>query len=279
MKQAIIWQKWLRYLQSLFLSLIMLGLLFLGGFELFGREGLLVLAILFIIFIVFLFQAKPLAVPVNAKSINYLDNPELYNIVFELFKQAHLAGKPKIYLLPSLQMNAATIGNKTQPSIILTLGLVQGLSAQELKGVLAHEISHIKQDDLTFFFFIESMRQITSFLARFGWIMILFFFPLLYVSGSGFSIWSLLLFLALPFLSLLVQLALLRIREFSADLAAVELTGDPQSLATALQKIDYQQKKLLSYFLPLRENKNTSLFKTHPVTAERVRRLMELKNK
>ncbi len=277
MKKAITRQKWARYLQTFLLSLIMAGLLLFSGIQLFGAQGLLMLIILAVISILFFVQSGPIPIPVNARKINDDDSPELHRILAELSTRARLAENPTLLLLRGMQMNAATIMNQNGASIILTSGLVQTLSAQELRGVLAHEIGHIKQHDLTLFYFIEILRRITSFIARFGWIMILFFFPFLYVSGIRLTLGSLLLLISLPFFSLLIQLALLRTREFSADLNAVELTGDPEGLASALQKIDYQQKRLLSYFIPLPQNNDSSIFKTHPATEERVKRLLELK--
>ncbi|MEJ2663200.1 MAG: M48 family metalloprotease [Spirochaetia bacterium] len=277
MKPSLTRQKWLRYIQTILLSLIMIGLLVVSGIELFGKQGLLLLTIFAVVIILFFYQAKPARIPPNLHVLNNNDNPILYSVLGSLSKQAHLAVKPTLLLLPELQMNAATIMNQKQPAIVLTSGLLQRLSERELRGVLAHEIGHIKQDDHTLFLFIEIVRRITSFIARFGWIMILFFFPFLYISGIRFTLASLVLLLALPFLSLLIQLALLRTREFAADLNAVELTGDPEGLASALQKIDYQQKRLLSYFIPLPDNRNSSIFKTHPATEERIKRLLELK--
>jgi heat shock protein HtpX len=277
MKPSIRRQKWLRYFQTILLSLLMIGLLVLGGFELFGKQGLLLLGVITVISVVFFLQARPMQIPANLIGLDYNDNPELHNILYDLAARAGLKVRPTLLLLPETQMNAATIMAGKQAAIVLTSGIVQRLTARELTGVLAHEIGHIKQDDLTLFVFIEIVRRITSFLARFGWIMILFFFPFLYISGIRLTFGSLLLLLALPFFSLFIQLALLRTREFAADLSAVELTGDPGGLAAALQKIDFQQKTLISYFLPVPENRENSLFKTHPATAERVRRLLELK--
>ncbi len=277
MKPSIKRQKWLRYFQTILLSLLMIGLLVLGGIELFGKQGLILLGVITVISAVFFLQARPVELPGNLISLDYNDNPELYTILYDLAARAGLRARPVLLLLPETQMNAATIMAGKKAAIVLTSGLVQRLAPRELKGVLAHEIGHIKQDDLTLFVFIEIVRRITSFIARFGWIMILFFFPFLYISGINITFGSLLLLLALPFFSLFIQLALLRTREFAADLSAVELTGDPEGLAAALQKIDFQQRTLLSYFLPVPENRDSSLFKTHPATAERIRRLLELK--
>jgi heat shock protein HtpX len=277
MKKAVARQKWARYVQTILLGLIMAALLLFSGIHLFGMQGLLLLIISAVISLLFFAQSGPIPVPVHAVKINKNDSPELYKILDNLCSKAHLTEQPTLMIMPGMQMNAATIMNQNGAAIILTRGLLHTLSTRELRGVLAHEIGHIKQHDLVLFYFIEILRKITSFIARFGWIMILFFFPFLYISGIKLTLGSLLLLISLPFFSLLIQLALLRTREFSADLNAVELTGDPEALATALQKIDYQQKKLLSYFIPLPQNNNNSIFKTHPATAERVQRLLSLK--
>jgi heat shock protein HtpX len=277
MKKAVTRQKWARYVQTILLGLTMAALLFFSGIHLFGMQGLLLLIISAVISLLFFAQSGPVPVPAHAVKIDKNDSPELYKILDNLCSKAHLTEQPTLMIMPGMQMNAATIMNQNGAAIILTRGLLHTLSTRELRGVLAHEIGHIKQYDLVLFYFIEILRKITSFIARFGWIMILFFFPFLYISGIKLTLGSLLLLISLPFFSLLIQLALLRTREFSADLNAVELTGDPEALATALQKIDYQQKKLLSYFIPLPQNNDNSIFKTHPATAERVQRLLSLK--
>jgi heat shock protein HtpX len=277
MKKAVTRQKWARYVQTILLGLAMAGLLLFSGVHLFGIQGLLLLIIAAVISLLFFTRSGPIPIPANAVKLERNDNPKLHTILDDLCSKAHLGARPTLMLMRGMQINAATIMNQNQAAIILTRNLLHTLSTREIKGVLAHEIGHIKQHDLALFYFIEILRRITSFIARFGWIMILFFFPFLYISGIKLTIGSLLLLLSLPIFSLLIQLALLRTREFSADLNAVELTDDPEALAAALQKIDYQQKKLLSYFIPLPKQNDNSIFKTHPATAERVQRLLSLK--
>lgn len=167
-------------------------------------------------------------------------------------------------------MNAAAAGDPEEPVLYVTDGILRRLDARELEGVLAHEVSHIRNRDLAVFRFAEMLRSLTATVAQFGWILLFLALPRLMVAG-GISLGWLALLIAAPTLSLVVQLSLMRTREFGADIGAAELTGDPIGLASALRKLEFPRRGILAYQPP-----EGSLFRTHPPTDQRIERLVEM---
>jgi heat shock protein HtpX len=154
--------------------------------------------------------------------------------------------------------------------------LVRALERRELAGVLAHELSHIRHRDLTFFRIVEVVAMITVVIARVGWIMLIVFLPLALASSASVPITVLAVLLAAPVLSVALQFGLARAREYAADLGAVELTGDPEALAIALERIDNIGKSYVHQMLPVPRKRDSSVFRTHPPTDRRVARLRAL---
>lgn len=198
---------------------------------------------------------------------------ELYAVAGSLASRAGLPRMPSLYLVPTAIPNAFTIGSRENPGIFLTHGLLARLNERELAGVLAHEISHIVNRDLFLFRTVELVRQVTTLMSRLGWLLLFFALPFLVVSGSSIPFGLLLALIAAPIVSLVLQLALFRTREFNADLGAAELTDDPRGLASALSKIDRPSNSLWSILIPVPRHEESALLRTHPATEERIRRL------
>jgi heat shock protein HtpX len=273
--REIIKHKYFRYLQTAVLSILLLLLFLFTGWQILGTAGLLLAIILMGFFLFSLYNSSTPVILSNAAKLDYHNAPGLYDLTNSLGNRAGLKTLPKLYYIPSSIMNAATIGSRENAAIIITQGLLNQLNSQEIEGVLAHEVSHIKNNDLAVFSFAQIIRQMTSFMARFGWILLLLYFPF-YTQGFQNSFQIVIFLLAVPFISLLLQLALLRSREFSADLEAAELTGNPYGLASALKKLQQAGRPWFSVFLPLPERSESSIFQTHPATEERIKRLLSL---
>lgn len=267
------------YWQSVLLLLAMLGLLALIGWLVAGSEGLFwALAVVFLIvtsgsrvspyFILHLYRAR-LILPGQA--------PELYDIFHELADKAGIDSMPALYYLPSQALNTFTIGLKKETCVVISDGMLRSLNTRELTAVLAHEISHIRNHDLWVMFFADVLSRLTSFLSLCGYLLILLYLPIL-ILYEQFIPWFLLVILVLaPNLSALLQLALSRTREYSADLVAVQLTGDPLGLASALNKLDYYQHGWIErIILPEHRVAVPSLLRTHPTTQSRIRRLNDI---
>jgi len=202
--------------------------------------------------------------------------PELYRIVDRLAQRAALPAHPLLFYIPSTTPNAFAMTEHGQPLIAVTEALLSQLNQQELTGVLAHEISHIRNGDLQVMMIAEMLNRLTSILSTAGWMVLVIFLPLWLVSDIPLPWPAMLLLLTAPMAATLLQLALSRTREFDADLDAARLTGDPATLAAALIKIDRFGANWWSLLLPARRHAGTSWARTHPSTAERVRRLQTL---
>lgn len=210
----------------------------------------------------------------GAKPLSSWQAPQTYQMIHQLAQRAELGKPPQLYCLPMRQPNAMAAGSRAEPIIAVSEGLLGLLSQRELAGVLAHEISHLRNDDLRFMRLADLASRLTNSLSLFGQILLLLNLPLLLFSDQSIN-WLLVLMLILaPQVSTLAQLGLSRVREYNADLGAAALTEDPEGLASALQKIERTSGGLLQRLIP-----GSSLphwLRTHPPTRERVGRLLEL---
>lgn len=215
-----------------------------------------------------LYGAKPLS-PQRA--------PGLYAIVRDLAARAALPRIPMLYYVPSDAMNAFAAGSSNNAAIAVTDGLLKRLDMREINAVLAHEISHLRHNDLWILNISNIVGRVTALFSLFGQVLLLLNLPLWLVSGLHISWMAILVLIMAPTITTLLQLALSRTREFNADLSAAELTGDPRGLATALLKIDRRNAGLLSRILvPGYSSRQPSILRTHPHTGERVNRLLKL---
>jgi heat shock protein HtpX len=216
----------------------------------------------------------------KARAVTRKSFPIGYNIVATLSERAGLAHPPKLYVIPSKMMNAFAVGRRDDSAIAITDALARTLTARELAGVLAHEISHIAHEDLKVMAFADMVSRFTSLWSTFGIFAI--FFNLFGIAGGGEAMvpWpAVALLVFAPTLGGLLQLAMSRTREFDADLGAAVLTGDPDGLAAALRRLEKAQGVYWeSLMLPGSRTPVPSVLRTHPKTEERVARLMALKH-
>jgi heat shock protein HtpX len=203
--------------------------------------------------------------------------PELHALVRELAQRAALPRVPQLYYVPSQLTNAFAVGSRADAAIGITDGLLRRLSLRELAGVLAHELSHIRHNDLWVMNVADTISRVTSLLANGGQLLLFLNLPLLLAGQRTISWLGILLLLAAPLLSGLLQLALSRTREFDADLGAIGLTSDPAGLASALLKLERDTAALLrQMMLPGDRVAQPSILRTHPATSDRVARLRQL---
>jgi len=213
----------------------------------------------------------------GARSLSQTQSPALYSALCELSRRAKLPSVPDLYYVPTSMLNAFTTGNRKNAAIAVTDGLFRSLDTSELVAVLAHEISHLKNNDLWIMNLSDILSRLTSFLSTAGQFLLIFNLPLWLVAGHQISWFAILVLIFAPFLTVFLQLALSRTREFDADLGAATLTGDPQGLASALAKMERYQGGLLSrIFLPGHREPHPSILRTHPQTEERIKRLLSL---
>ncbi len=265
-------------LTTLLLSAALAGVALVTGWQLVGRWALFLL-LGFLAAVGFsIAGTNPRLRLKGARPIRPVEAPELYDMVERLSRRAGLPRAPDVAAVRSASINAATVGGPDGATLILTDGILSVLPPRELEAVIAHEIAHIRNRDLSIFRVAEVLRQATILFTRAGWLLVIFAFPVLLVSG-GLSAGALLALLTAPFLSWILQLALLRTREFAADASAAELTGDPEGLAQALQRIEYVQRSLFRMLLPIGGDDGHPLFRTHPRTEDRVARLRAIRRR
>lgn len=258
----------------------MTALLAMVGYILAGVRGMMIVAGISLAFMVMGRGASKgwMLKAVGAVRLAPDDAPGLFAILHELATRANLEQVPDLYVMDSeLMLGFSAGGSEDDASIVLSGPLLQGLSAREVAGVLAHEIAHIHAGDLTVMGIADLLTRLTRTLSLLGLVLVIFNVPLAAtVMGGGQLPWSaLLLLVATPMVNFMIQMALSRAREFDADANALELCGDPLSLAQALEKLETQQSGALrSMFIPPKPGSVPSLLRSHPVTDERVRRIM-----
>ena len=213
----------------------------------------------------------------RAQRLTGREAPGLIAALAELARSAGLPRTPALYRVPSRLPNAFAMGSPEDSTICVTDGLLEILDGRELASVLAHEIGHIAHRDLWIMGLADVMSRLVSLASWMGQLLVLVNLPLVMV-GMVHVPWSVVaLLIFAPTLMALVQLGLSRTREYDADRAAADLTGDPEGLIRALGKLDRLTGRFWEeIFLPGRRIPDPSLLRTHPPTESRVRRLREL---
>lgn len=270
-------------LNNLLHSFLLLGgmlfLLCLLGWMLFGKEGVLWSFFLGVFILVLSPSVSPRAILrlYGARRLGRNEAPALYYAVEALARRAALPAVPDLYYLPSSIMNAFAVGKPRESAIVLSDGLLRAMSLREMTGILGHEISHIRHNDMWVMGLADVISRITSTFSLIGQILLVINLPLLLMGRVVLPWLPVLALLFAPVLSALLQLALSRTREFDADMDSVAISGDPEALASALEKMErYQGGVLERIFMPGRREPHPSILRTHPETGERVRRLREV---
>lgn len=270
--------RWLNRLQTALLVLTLLGIAAVAGSLLLGDGGLW-LALAAAGFTLLLEPAAASGLTLRlygARPLHPDEAPDLWAVLRELAARAGLPTVPVPHYVPSGVVNAFATGSKHHAAIALTDGLLRSLTPRELTGVLGHEIAHIANEDLRVMGLADSISRLTHLLALLGQLAIVLSLPALLLGVTEVNWPALLLLAVAPQLALLAQLGLSRVREFDADRLAAELTGDPHGLASALAKIERVSRSWRAWLLPGWGNPEPSWLRTHPATAERIERLLEL---
>ena len=266
--------------QTIALLLFMAALMALLGWLFFGPEGILLMLVTSGLMVL----VNPVASPrwimsvYGARPIARSQAPTLHAAVDELAQRAGLESPPTLHYVPSRMINAFAVGRMRGSAIAITDGLLRNLDLREQIAVLAHEISHVRNNDMAVMGLADMFGRLTSLLALLGKILLLVNLPLLLMGQETVSWVAIVLLVFAPTVSALAQLGLSRTREYHADLNAARLTGDPEGLARALTRIERVQGAWLERLLmPGRQVPEPSILRTHPPLAERVERLRELR--
>ncbi|MGD2272895.1 MAG: zinc metalloprotease HtpX [Desulfobacterales bacterium] len=272
--------KFYNTIQSLILVVSLAALLGIVGWMLGGMPFALSAIAAMVLLYVFAPKMSPFVIlrVLRGRPLSYREAPHLYAILESLAQRAALPSVPILYYYPADVMNAFTVGSPGDAAIALSEGLLRRLNRSEVRGVLAHEVSHIRSNDMQITGFADLANRLTHGLSFFGQLLLIVNLPLIMVGDFSFNWTAILLLIFAPTVSALLQLALSRTREYHADIGAVELMGDPESLATALVKIENHGRALLKY-LPWIVKPQSLLLRTHPPTNERIRRLIEIQRR
>ena len=221
----------------------------------------------------------------NAQEVDESSAPQFYAMIRELAQRAGLP-MPRVYLIDEAQPNAFATGrNPEHAAVAATTGILHLLSARELRGVMAHELTHVRHRDILISTISATMAGAISALANFA----MFFGGRDSDGRRSNPIASIAVALLAPLAASLIQMAISRAREFEADRGGAEISGDPDALADALSKIDAYARGIrmptaeehpataqMMIISPLAGGGMAGLFSTHPPTEERVQRLREL---
>lgn len=271
------------------LALLTALLLWVGS--LFGAGGLLIAGVIVIVmnFLSYFFSDKFVLMIYRAKPASRGEHRILYKIMEELSQKAKIP-MPKLYIIPSSSPNAFATGrNPKHAAVACTEGILRLMSEEELKGVLAHEISHVTNRDILVTTIAATIAGIISYVASMAqWAAIFGGFGGRDDEDGGGMLQLLVLAILTPIIATLLQLAISRSREYLADQTGAGLSGDPKSLASALGKLKtgiahdpmhMGTPATSSLFIanPFNTKGFLTLFSTHPDLDDRIERLKKMK--
>lgn len=254
-----------------------------------GQQGMMLALVvaLGMNFFSYWFSDKMVLKMYNAREVDASTAPQFYAMVQELAAKAQLP-MPKVYIIDENAPNAFATGrNPEHAAVAATTGIMRVLSERELRGVMAHELAHVKHRDILISTVSATMAGAISMLANFA----MFFSPRDSEGRPANPIVGLLVAILAPIAASLIQMAISRAREFEADRGGAEISGDPRALASALDKIQryaqgipmqaaerHPETAQMMIMNPLSGGGLKGLFSTHPATEERIARLMALAN-
>ncbi len=272
--------------RTAFLLGLMTILVILLGQLLGGRQGMLIAFVLAagMNFFSYWYSDKIVLRMYRAQEVTAQQAPDLYRMVADLAQRANLP-MPRVYIIPKQTPNAFATGRNPQNAVVaVTQGLLASMNTQEIKGVLAHEMAHVKGRDILIGSVAATMAGAIMLLASMArWSAILGGGRGNDERGGMGAIGLLVMSLVAPVAAMIVQMAVSRAREYEADAEGARIAGSPAGLADALEKLDAYAKRLpmeanpttahMFIVNPLSGRSMMNLFSTHPPIEERIARL------
>jgi heat shock protein HtpX len=270
-------------------TVLLLGLLtgiilFIGSF--WGQQGLTIALVMSIVmnFASYFYSDKIALSMYRAKPVSRDQAPQLYGILDFLCARSGIP-MPKVYIIPDESPNAFATGRNPQhASVAVTEGALRLLNADEITGVLAHEISHVKNRDILISSVAATMAGIIM------WVASMARFAAIFGGGrdrddeGGGALGWLVTIIVAPIAALLIQMWISRTREYQADASGAETAGNPNGLASALQKLENYSRRIpmqaspstahMFIMHPFSGRSLMNLFSTHPPTSKRIERLL-----
>lgn len=270
------------------LTFLTVLLVFVGG-AVGGRSGMIIAFGMALVmnFVSYWFSDKIVLAMYKAQPVTESQAPELYGSVRRLSQKAGLP-MPKVYIMPEEALNAFATGRNPEHGVVaVTEGILRALSREELEGVLAHELAHIKHRDILTGTIVATIAGAISMLAQMAHWALLFGGGRRDDDEGGSPIVALVMMIVAPIAAMLVQMAISRTREYEADKGGAQIAGNPFGLVNALQKLEqgaqvvpmHDAKPATAHMFivnPLTGGGFMKLFSTHPPIADRVKRLREM---
>ncbi len=273
-------------MKTTFLMALMMVLFIIVGSWIGGQSGMIIAFVisLAINFGSYWFSDKIVLSMYKAKQVSREQAPDLHRMVEDLSARANLP-MPKVYIMDNQTPNAFATGrNPDNGAVAVTTGIMRILNRDELEGVIAHELAHIKNRDILVSTIAATLVGTITFIARMaGWAALF--------GGrderDGSMLADLALMILAPIIAILIQLAISRSREFGADAGGAEISGNPLALASALGKLNSANEQVpmrnadtasahMFIVNPLKGGGLMKLFSTHPPANERINRLKEI---
>ena len=276
------------YLKTALLLGLMTGLIMVVGRALGGEQGMLLALFVAAVmnFVSYWFSDKIVLKMYRGREVSPAEAPRFHAIVDRLIVRADLP-KPKLYLLPGDSANAFATGrNPSHAAVAATEGVLNLMTDEELEGVIAHELGHVKNRDILISTVAATIAGAITFLATMArWGALFGGYGSNDDRDRGGNVVTLMLTAILaPIAAMVVQMAISRSREFAADASGAQIAGQPYGLAKALEKLDAYSKRLpmpatqatahMFIVAPFTGSALMNLFSTHPPIAERIRRLL-----
>jgi len=275
----------MNFFKTTILLAVLTAMLVFAGDALGGRSGAITALIFAGImnFVTYWFSDKIVLMMYRAKPVTEADAPELYAITRDLTMKAGLP-MPKVYIMGNDTPNAFATGrNPGHAAVAVTTGIMRLLSREELTGVLAHELAHIQNRDILISTIAATIAGAISYLAHMAQWAAMF-------GGArdnereGNPIALIVMMIVAPLAAMIIQMAISRSREYGADMGGARICGNPLSLANALRKLEYANKRIpmvganaatshMFIVNPLSGGSLLRLFSTHPPIEERIKRL------
>jgi len=272
--------------KTVFLMTAMMALFLLVGYAIGGNSGMTIAFIFALVmnFGSYWFSDKIVLKMYRAQQVTREQSPKFYNMVEQLAQNANLP-MPKVYIINDPTPNAFATGrNPKNAAVAATTGILQSLNNEEMAGVMAHELAHVKNRDILVSTIAATLVGSITYIAQIaGWAAML---GRGNDRGGGSGLGGLILIILSPIIAMLLQMAVSRSREYMADAGGAQISGNPMALATALEKISRgNQIKPVNHSSPASAHMFIinpmfggmgKLFSTHPPTEERIKRLREM---
>jgi heat shock protein HtpX len=275
----------MRALRTTFLLTALTLVLITIGAYFGGRNGMTMALIIAAVgnAFAYFFSDKIALMSSGAQPVTRVQSPRLYEVMERLAAKANLP-VPKLYVVPEAAPNAFATGrNPSHASVAVTEGLLQLLTDDELEGVIAHELSHVRNYDILISSIAATIAGAISYLAHIGW-----WFGGRDDDREGGGLAGILMLILAPLAAFLLQLGISRQREYSADATGARMVGQPYGLISALQKLGAYNKRIPTTTMPpttaalcivkpmFGSDTLSSLFSTHPPLEDRIAALREM---